>query len=200
MGQRFAKKACQLLNPNHKLDPTLYKEHFVDSHRDISSHAAIGKTISGTATDSKHSSNKGLNALLDGKFGSADHTEKTWSGFAPSEKPIQILIDLGQSTVINELGVNMLLSTKAKAEFPNKIIFSTSDDGKTFKINNQRYNTIKFYNTKKLKAMRANGIEAQSVLLLTGQGSAKARYLKIEIETGDQWVFLDEIVVNPVVR
>ena len=198
MAQRFAKKACLLLDPNMTLDPTIFKETFIDSHEDVASHQGIGKVVtSKNQPVSKTMSEPSVSILTDGKYGSADHTDNAWIGFAPSEKLIELTIDLGKPMVIDQLGINMLLSSKAKAEFPNRIAYYTSEDGKEFVVNSKRYKAIKFQNRNVLKAMRKKGIKPQSILLLANQKSAKARNLKIEIETGDQWVWIDEIVVNP---
>ncbi len=198
MGQRFAKQACLLLDPKMKLDPNLFKETFIDSHDDFGSHRGIGKVvISKSLPVSKMISKPSFSILTDGQYGPADHTDKAWIGLAPSEKPIELTIDLGEPMVIDQLGVNMLLSTKAKAEFPNTIAYYTSEDGKEFKVNHSRYKAIKFQNRNVLRKIRKEGIKPQSILLLASQKSANARYLRIEIETGDQWVWIDEIVVNP---
>ena len=80
-------------------------------------------------------------------------------------------------------------------------MFSTSEDGEKFTVNNSRYNTVKVYNGKKFNALRAKGMEAESVLLLPRQLDryvpVKASKVKITGVTGDQRVFIDEIVVNP---
>ena len=121
---------------------------------------------------------------------------------APSDKPVELVVDLGEVMEVHSLGINTLLSSKAKAEFKGKFTFSTSEDGEKFVVNNSRYNTVKVYNGKKFNALRAKGIEPESVLLLTRQlqrnEPVKARKVKVAIETGDQGVFIDEIVVNPV--
>ncbi len=198
MAQRFVKKACLLLDPNIKLDPKIFKETFIDSHEGFASHQGIGKVVtSKNQPVSKTTSEPSFSILTDGQYGPADHTDKAWIGFAPSEKTIELNIDLGKPMVIDQLGVNMLISSKAKAEFPNTLAYYTSEDGKEFKVNSKRYKAIKFQNRNVLKIMRKKGIAPQSIPLLVGQKSAKARYLKIEIETGDQWVWIDEIVVNP---
>jgi hypothetical protein len=201
MGQRFAKKACLLIDPDIKLDPDVFREQFIDSHEQIKSHAAKGTAVSCAQFLPKRSSAPGYAILTDGVFGPANHEDKAWVAIAPSEEPVEIIVDLGQLTDVKSLGINTLLSSKAKAEFKGRFIFSTSEDGVEFVVNNSRYNTIKVYNGKKFNALRAEGIEPQSVLLLTRQlrrnEPVKARKVKITIETADQPVFIDEIVVNP---
>ncbi len=192
MGQRFAKKACLLIDPDIKLDPELFRERFIDSHTQIKRHAAFGKKASGV---------EGASILTDGKYGAADHEDKAWVNITPSDKPTELVVDLGEVIEVRSLGINTLLSSEAKAEFKGKFTFSTSEDGEKFVVNNSRYNTVKVYNAKKFNALRAKGIEPESVLLLTQQQQrgmpVKARKVKVTIETGDQRVLVDEIVVNP---
>lgn len=204
MGQRFAWKACQLIAPDLKLDADLFKENFFDSADDVRTHAAIGKEVIGSQPDPKHDGGgAGLSALTDGKFGNSESTDKAWIGFTPSDQTIELLIDLGEVMPVESIAVNMLLSPAASAGFPDKIVYSTSEDGQVFQINNSRYNTIRFANTKKRAQMSSPGIESQSILILTEQqagrppSAALVRYVKIEITPGAQRVFLDEIIVNP---
>ena len=185
MGQRFAKKACRLITTEIELDPAVYKEVFFDASDQIKTHAAVGKA------DGEHK------VLTDGRFAAPDHEAEGWIGFEPSDTPIELVIDLGEAIPIDSIAVHTLLSTKAKAQFPKQLIYSVSEDGQAYKVNGSRYNTIKFYSAKRLKEMRQAGIPPTPVLLLTQQKGAKARYIKIEIQTGEQWVYIDEVVVNP---
>ena len=198
MGQRFAKEACKLIVPEFRPDPAIFGERFVDSYDDIRSHAAIGKPVVGTApapTDA--AAGRSLAILTDGKFGTTDRNHPAWMGFAPSEKPVELIIDLGGPMEIESIGFNTLLSSEAKAEFPEKITYSPSEDGETFIVNSHRYSSTVFANKKELAAMRAKGIQPTTALILRNQPSSNTRKVKIEIQTGDQWVFIDEIVVNP---
>lgn len=198
MGQRFAKEACRLIDPNFKPEPAIFGEKFIDSADDIRSHAGIGKPVTGTAPDAGHNGGgKGLALLADGKFGSAVESDLAWLGFAPSEKPIELVLDLGEPVNIDSIAINMMLSSKAKAEFPNKVTYSTSEDGETFTTSNSRHSGIYFYNKKELADLRTKGIEPRTALLLRSQAAPNTRKVRIEIETGAQWVFLDEITVNP---
>ncbi|MFK7852441.1 MAG: sialate O-acetylesterase [Akkermansiaceae bacterium] len=200
MGQRFAKKACLLIEPEMVLDPTVFEEIFFDSADDVKTHAAVGKLVTGSKSK-QGGGEANLSALTDGRFAEPDHTAPGWVGFAPSEQKLEFVIDLGKTITIDTIALNTLLSSEAKAEFPNNIVFSTSEDGTAFKVQNKRYNTVKFYNPKKLRQLRSEGIKPQTLFILTDQKTpryeVKASHIKITIETGDQWVFIDEIVVNP---
>ncbi len=197
MGQRFAREACRLIAPDIERDPVIFEEHFIDSHRQIRTHDGIGKEVSGSVPPGA----KDLSLLSDGKFGTADHEDSAWIGFPPSDEPIELVLDLAAETEVDSMAVNLLLSSAAKSEFPEQLVYSTSADGQEFRVNGSRYNTIRYYDAKELARMRADGIEPVSVLLLTRQwdreGPVRARKVKVEIKTGGQWAFVDEIVVNP---
>ncbi|MFK7790902.1 MAG: sialate O-acetylesterase [Phycisphaeraceae bacterium] len=202
MGQRFAKKACRLIDPQIEMDPEIFEEVFFDSSSNIQSHAAIGKSVTGPKSEQATAAGgSGFAELTDGEFAESDQKSKQWISFAPREESIDLIIDLGKAIEIDSVGINTLLSSQAKAGFPNRFIISTSGDGESFAVNNSRYNSIHFYNKKKLREMRAKGISPQTILLLTDQRERKkrvqARFIKIEIQTGEQWVYIDEIIVNP---
>lgn len=205
MGQRFAKKACKLIDPEIKLDRKVFEEVFFDSAEDVKGHAAIGKKVSGDALDANDTGgNDGLGVLLDGQFAALDHQAEGWIGFAPSDEAIELVVDLGEVIEIDTIAVNTLLTSAGSATFPDKVIFITSEDGETYQINNSRYNSISFANRKNLVAMRSKEIKPQALLMLTEQRQKKAkvpaRYIKIEVQTGKQWVFIDEILVNSTAR
>jgi hypothetical protein len=199
MAQRFAKKACRLIDPQRDLDLDVFDEQFFDSAQQIKTHAAVGKPVTGTAPAEESPS---LAALTDGRFGGLDAAATAWVRFPPSELPIELVIDLGQVQPIDSIAVNTLITSKGKAEFPDgKLIYSTSQDGENYVINGKRYNAIGFYEPRKLRAMVNEGIAPQALLLLTEQRQrnkpADARYIKISITPGKQWVYLDELIVNP---
>jgi len=198
MGQRFAEQACRLIDPDRELDPAIFQEHFFDEASDVTRHAAIGKKVQAPPAAPDHAGgDAGLAVLLDGKFAPADHTDPGWIGFAPSETPLVFIIDLGQATPIQAVGLNTLLSSPANAEFPDRISFSFSDDGETYTQPTNRYNNVSFTDRHLLGRMRHAGIEPQPLLILNDQENRPSRYLKIQIETGDQWLFIDEIIINP---
>ncbi|MES2982301.1 MAG: sialate O-acetylesterase [Verrucomicrobiota bacterium] len=198
MGQRFAKEACKLIDPKFQPDPAIFGTKFIDSYDDVQSHAALNKPVTGTSPAPAYQADgKGLEFLTDGKFAGVGENHPAWIGFAPSDKPIELIVDLGEPMEIESIGFNTLLSSKMKAEFPNKIIFSPSEDGETFQVNQHRFSATIFSSKKELAALREKGIQPTTALVLRSQPFSNTRKIKIEIETGDQWVFIDEIVVNP---
>lgn len=203
MGQRFARKACRLIDPEIALDHAVFDEVFFDSAKQIETHAAVGASVAGGGADARYDGGAaGLSVLTDGAFAALDHEAAGWIGFAPREAPYELVVDLGEVQAIESVAVHTLLSSKAKAVFPDRVVYALSEDGKSYAERRSRYHGIHFYEKRKLAAMRQAGIEPTGVLLLTEQrtrqGPARARTVRVTISTGDQWVFIDEIVVNPV--
>jgi len=131
LGQRFARKACKLIDPDAQLDDRHFGAVFCDTADDIKSHQAIGKKISGTKPDAKRrGGGKGLPALLDGKYGSADPTDGHWLAFPPTPKGVELVVDLGSRQSVTGIGVDILINKKAGALFPKSMAISMSDDGK----------------------------------------------------------------------
>ncbi|MBT8037801.1 MAG: sialate O-acetylesterase [Verrucomicrobiae bacterium] len=199
MGQRFAKKACQLVQPDVNLNHPVFTEVFFDSANQISTHVAIGKGVSGSVPDPKHQGEKaGLARLTDGKFGTKSHSDPNWIGFAPSKATLELIVDLGEVVSLESVAVNTLVSTEARAEFPDRITFSKSIDRTDYSGHGNRYHNITANEGRgKLRLPGKESIGPDALLLLNDMNGAKARYIKVEIQTGSQWVFIDEIIVNP---
>ncbi|MGB0743905.1 MAG: sialate O-acetylesterase [Opitutales bacterium] len=206
MGQRFAKAACDLIVPNIELDTDLFREVFFDSAEDVKSHAAIGKPVFSSPEKSTRGQTPGLLILTDGKFGTSRHQEEEWLRIAPKEEPVEFIVDLGEVQKVDAVGVHTLFSSDADAEFPDSIVIQYSEDGETYQISNSRHNTIKL-NEDNRNLIRKMANPSERLLLLTEQVAPRrletgvsARYIKITVNTGKQWVLIDEIIVNPVLR
>lgn len=198
MGQRMAAEAVRLIDPQIALDDPVFEEVFFDDVSSINSHAAIGKPVTSSQSIA------GLASLTDGVFGDEDIEDSAWMAFKPQEDPLEIVIDLGEVIEIDSVAIPTLLSSEANAEFPHELTISVSQDGKTYQTSGQRYNNIKFANAKQLAACRKQGIKPVAVLLWTQQSHrnapVQARYVKVAIETGQQHVLIDEMIVNPAVK
>jgi hypothetical protein len=198
MGQRFAKAACQLIDPDMKLDDTIFEEVFFDEASDIESHVAIGKKVTASIQPAKGS----LDSLTNGNLDPQDSKGGAWVGFAPSEEPIELIVDLGEVMQVELAGVHLLFSPEAKAEFPKRITISTSEDGESFNVNGSRYNSLHLYHGTR-EALDQLEAPATPLLLVTEQKHRKApegvqaRYIKIEIQSPQHGFYLNEIIVNP---
>jgi len=200
MGQRFAREACKLIDPAIKLDERLFDARVFDKASDIKRHAAMGKQISGTKPDAKYNGgDAGLASLLDGKYASANHEDKAWLGFAPGVEGVELLIDLGEQTLVTDIAANLLLSNKAAGAFPKSATYSISEDGKVFRIVNER--AIRFFYDRGEAKKLIKELEPQPVLVLvTLNKQASVRYIRVKLEADESWLFVDEIVVNPAAK
>ncbi len=190
LGQRFARAACKQIDPKMKLDEAIFDARFFNTVNDIAKHAAIGSKISGTSPDAKHAA---LTALTDGSFAGNDPDSKGWVAFAPSQKTVEVIIDLGEPRKINSVAANFLINTPAGAGFPVRMDIATSKDGTTDDV---------------MPTCRGGGLQLiprggfklpnpEARLVLAELSQTDVRYIKVTFNLGDSWLFLDEIVINP---
>jgi hypothetical protein len=190
LGERFARKASLLIDPGLKLDPEIFSAGFFDTSEQIASHGAIGATVRGSKP-----TGGSLAALSDGKFASAGFSDARWLTFEPGDGGVtELMLDLGKSTLIDQLGINLLFHPGAATFFPRGMTFATSEDGRTY---SQVGRDIRFtYGRSKVPA----DVESQSLLVLAPAPMDKgkplpARYVRIHIEAPK--VIIDEIIINP---
>jgi Carbohydrate esterase, sialic acid-specific acetylesterase len=190
LGQRFARAACKQIDPHIKLEEAIFDARFFHTVNDIAKHAAIGSKITGTTPDDKHA---GLSALTDGSYAGNDPDSKNWVAFAPAQKTVELIIDLGALRKINSVAANILINTPAGTGFPVRMDLATSKDGTSYEL---------------MPTFRSNGLQLiprggfklpapEARLVLTELDRTDIRYLKVTFELGDSWFFLDEIIINP---
>jgi hypothetical protein len=198
IGQRFARKACLLIDPNMKLEESVFTEVFFDSAEQVKTHAAIGKSIKVKASDIKADEKKpGMEALLDGRFANPEATGKGWIAFPANDASVELVVDLGEVMPIESTAVSLLGSPGVTA-FPKKMTFSISEDGKTYRVLNSRHNGVAFTVAKPAQeAFQDKTRKPWSVPVLTDQAQTPARFIKIEIVTAEEKVMVDEVIVNP---
>ena len=191
LGERFARKACRLINPVLAPGDEVFRARFFDTSDDIAGHAAIGDIVRGSTPE-----RGALGALTDGRFGRADPQDDAWVTLSPpSEGETELVLDLGEPTEIDQMGVNLLYHRDAKALFPAGMTLAISEDGEAF---NQVGRDIHFtYGRNK----NPQDFDSQSLLVLAPSPLAKgspirARFIRIRIAAPK--VMIDEIIVNPV--
>lgn len=199
IGQRFARKACKLVDPQAKVDDVWTDEVFIDSADDIKSHLAMAKLIKGTNPDAARAGGSaGLSALLDGKFGVATGKDEAWIGFAPTEKTASFVVDLGETQSVTSVGVDLLFNKELLTGTPGAVSFSTSTDNVEFSPVGKP--AIKFFYGPAQVDKWLKDAENGSILILAETAKIDARYVRIEVATQNSWLFVDEIVVNPVAK
>jgi hypothetical protein len=189
LGQRFARAACKLIDPQLKLDDAIFDAYFFNTATEISTHAAVGKKISGTTPDTGSAS---LAALTDGAFSGNDPQGKGWAAFKPEQKIVELLVDLGNPQQVNAIAVNLLIDQADKIEFPAKADVATSNDG-------QNYESLATHrnNGFTLQSKRRDIVGPEARLVLFDIGRPDVRFIKLTFHLGDSSLFLDEVVVNP---
>ena len=205
MGQRFAKAACKLIDSDVSLSAACFREVFFDTAEDVKSHAAVGKPVRSTIKELSDA-NPNLVSLTDGEFAAIGGENNQWFKIKPSEKAIELVLDLGKVQQVHAIGLHTLFSPAINAQFPDTVLFQHSKDGENFQASNSRYNKIQLTKSGRLHITKSRDFP-QGLLVLTEQVAPRytetgvqARYIKITIQTGKQWVLIDEIIVNPILN
>lgn len=158
-------------------------------------HDAIGKKITLSKMPDPRYYGNGVEGLIDGKMGFADHRDLNWHGFEGDN--LEAVIDLGESVLIKNIGASFLQSVNVGIFLPKRIDFSISDDGKTFKS----LETIQQTDDSQDTTPYIHKFVKEDL-------NIKARYIKIcadnqgvvpqwhSAKGQKAWMFIDEIFVN----
>jgi len=138
----------------------------------------------------------GAAELVDGIIGDESNLKNGWLGFEGDD--LISTIDLGKTMPIHELGISSCQVTAVGVFLPSKVEFLVSNDGKTF----QSVATIKHEIPVKQPK--------EHMTLSSKIDPIKARYIRVEAKSlgtipdwhpakgRKAWLFVDEILVNPV--
>lgn len=192
LGERFARKACLLLNPDLKFgDDVFTAAHFI-APEEIASHAAIGNTVTG----SKPLKGK-LSKLTDGKFGKPDPKDPAWLHFTPTDgKMTELVLDIGEGHAIDSLGISLLHHRESGAPYPKRMIMEISSDGQKWQSLNRRNISFKYGKSKATSKVESGPRSIIAIVPSKQNETNLTRYLRIKIEAPE--VFVDELIVNPV--
>lgn len=145
-------------------------------------HDAITKPV--VFMNPSSSSSKGN--LTDGQMGVEDDKDGNWTSFEKTD--IIATIDFGSSQHIKQIAARFLCYKPKDIFLPSSVEFSVSDDGKVFRTlktvimdpaPNDRYDTF-------IDIASADGL------------NENARFIRVYAINGTgQWIFSDEILVNP---
>lgn len=146
-------------------------------------HAATSKSVILTyPPSSAFSSGK----LTDGMLGVEDVTDNNWLGF--EKKDMIGIIDMGSAISVNRLTVRFLTYKLKNIFLPTSVEFSVSDDGKKFR-------TLK---TVSMDQYLNDRYDCWIDIADADQLNENARFLRVYAINGTgQWIFADEILVNP---
>jgi hypothetical protein len=125
--------------------------------------------------------------LSDGNLGAEDNMDKSWMGF--EKKDMIATIDLGASQKINCLAARFLSYKPKNIFLPTSVEFSISDDGKNFR-------TLR---TVSMDLVPNDRYDCWIDIAYADQLNKNARFIRVYAINGTgQWIFADEILVNPV--
>jgi hypothetical protein len=126
--------------------------------------------------------------LTDGKKYGSQWTKKSTVGWQSAEPAVEIVIDLGGKSAIDEVRIHTVGGGFAEVEFPEFIAVLLSDDGVEFGF-------AGLISSKDLVNVRARGYRGASRTMSIGNINASGRYVKLVIRPNWRYVFLDEIEV-----
>jgi hypothetical protein len=126
--------------------------------------------------------------LTDGRASGSQWTKKSTVGWQSAEPAVEIVIDLGKKSAINEVRIHTVGGGFAEVEFPEFVTVLLSDDGREFRL-------AGVVSSKNLANVRARGYRGASRTMSVGNINASGRYVKLVIRPNWRYVFLDEIEV-----
>jgi hypothetical protein len=127
--------------------------------------------------------------LTDGKLGVEDIADNNWLGF--EKKDMIAVLDMGSRTSVNHIAVRFLTYKLKNIFLPTSVEFSVSDDGKKFR-------TLK---TVTMDQYLNDRYDCWIDIADADQLNENARFIRIYAINGPgQWIFSDEILINPVYR
>lgn len=134
--------------------------------------------------------------LVDGQYGSLDHSDGHWQGFR--NNGLDITVDLGTMMKISSVGGNFLVKHEGWIFSPKSFMVLTSSDGKEFQAAGELHFEIpREQGEPKTERIQLDGLDA------------RARYVRIKAETigaspdwltaakgRPAWIFIDEIIIE----
>ena len=145
-------------------------------------HQALGKSVL-LITPPSPKYNRG--DLTDGQFGVEDVTASAWLGFEKTN--LEAVIDLGQATPIRTLAARFLQYAPAGIRLPARVEFGISDNGSEFKP----------AASVTPETWPHDRHDYWIDMALANDLNQSARYVRVHAVNAGQWLFVDELLVNP---
>ena len=148
-------------------------------------HKALGKPVVYNAPYNATYAAQGEKTLTDGLRGDWTYSDGAWQGFISSRR-MDVVVDLEEVADIHSIEADFIQVTGPEVYLPCEVVISASEDGKAYT---------------ELARYTQDVDRNQPVCFKTygWQGDAKARYIRYEARSGQQyggWVFTDEIIVK----
>jgi hypothetical protein len=146
-------------------------------------HAALGKSVTLAFPPSAAYAMPGVQGLTDGHLGrSPDFLNPQWLGI--EGKNLEATIDLGQVIAVREVGGHFLQHVGAGIRIPRQMDVLVSEDGKAFR----KVATV---------THRRDERPAYLKTLTAAPEGVRGRFVRVVAHTNGQWLFADEVFVNP---
>ena len=124
--------------------------------------------------------------ITDGRLGIEDYTDKNWLGF--EKKDMIATIDMGENFPVRSIAARFLSYKQKNIFLPTSVEFSISDDGKNFRA----------LETVSMDQVLDDKYDCWIDIAVAANLVENARYIRVYAINGiGQWIFADEIMVNP---
>jgi len=124
--------------------------------------------------------------ITDGKSGQEDYTDNNWLGF--EKKDLIATVDMGTKLPVKSISARFLSYRQKNIFLPTSVEFSVSDDGKIFRT----------LETVQMDQVFYDRYDCWIDIAVAGDLDENARYIRVYAINGiGQWIFADEIMVNP---
>jgi hypothetical protein len=127
--------------------------------------------------------------LTDGRTSGSQWTDKSTVGWQKAEPAVEIVIDLGEKSIIYKVLLHTIGGGFADVEFPEFIAVLLSDDGREFRL-------AGLVSSKDLEKVRACGYRGVPRTMSIRDINAPGRYVKFIIRPKWRYVFLDEVEIS----
>jgi len=153
----------------------------------VAQHDAVGKPVKlATKYDAKYTGG-GDKALTNGRRASrAEAKDRAWQGY--KRQNLDVVIDLEEPMSINSLSTGFLQQLKAGVYLPKQVEYAFSRDGKAYEvIGVVKGDSVKSGQKDMRKSFQIEGLDLERV-----------RYLRVRADYVKEWLFVDEIMLNPI--
>lgn len=123
--------------------------------------------------------------LADGRLATSDFLSDGWLGFENSD--LDVIVDLQKTCRIEEIQARFLRFDVAAIAWPSRVEFSLSRDG-------VRWESAGVVESPPAAPRRGPSVHCYE----KGRIDRDARYVRVYAKLAAQWLFVDEIMVNPV--
>ena len=143
-------------------------------------HAALGGKVDvEPAPDGRYQRGDLTNGLTGGK----DYVSAEWLGFHNTD--VQATVALAETTHVESVAINCLQFATAGIVLPREVTFEVSADGTTYRrVGHVPCETPAQTEGVYCRVFQKDGLDES------------ARYVRIQLKSGGEWLFVDEVIVN----